>query len=115
MSCWYMHPETIKKKKNDVVDVFDNSISKKAMLVYASGGDKNVSGGDHDTVICYDDDICYEDQAQPWNFTNYNNVGINIEEKKFRDQMDSMDAVIDDDDRDNSNNSTGVSDAKGTF
>ena len=46
------------KEEDDVVDAFDDSNSKDIMFVYTSSIDKDVSGEDQNTVICY------EDQAQ---------------------------------------------------
>ena len=61
------------KEEDDLVDAFDDSNSKDGMFVYTSNIDKDVSGEDQDIVICY------EDQAQREDCTDYNNVGINDE------------------------------------
>merc|ERR1740139_451972 len=42
------------KAEDDVVDAFDDSNSKDVMFVYASSIDKDVSGEDQDTVMCYE-------------------------------------------------------------
>ena len=59
------------KEEDDVVDTFDDSNSKDVMFVYAFNTDKDISGEDQDTVMCY------EDHAQKEDVTDYNNAFYN--------------------------------------